>query len=287
MKKKTWLWLLISFLLMITVFYISWQKLGISDASADILSKQDARNLVQERYQGEIKQITLVRGQFHIELEKQDILYSIKLDALSGNVLSFTKTGTTLPPVNQSPVTTLSESEIKKIILNAVNGTITSFEKTVNNGKTIYKAVVKEGNKQTSLIVDAISGKILSSNSTTINDTNKKLTEAEAREIAKKQVNGSIDEIWLETNGKQTYYLVEIKTKNEREAIVQIHAITGNVMSVTWDDHSNDDSTQNGSSKKSSTDNDTNDDSKNRSKDDDKDDDSKQRGKDDSKEDDD
>ncbi len=285
---------------MISVFYISWQKLGISNASADILSKEDAQNLVLERYQGEIKQITLRSGQYHIELEKQDILYSIKLDALSGNVLSFTKTGTTLPPVNQPPVTTLSEEEIKKIILSAVNGTITSFEKTDNDGKTIYNAVVKEGNNQTSLTVDAISGKILSSNSTTINDTNKKLTEAEAREIAKKQVNGSIDEIWLESDGKQTYYLVEIKTRNEREAIVQIHAITGNVMSVTWDDHSDDDTTQNGDSKKPGTDDDTNDDSKKpstdvdtnddskkRSTDDDKDDDSKQRGKDDSKEDDD
>lgn len=94
-----------------------------------------------------------------------------------------------------------------------MNGTITSFEKTDNGGKTIYNAVVKEGNKQTSLTVDAISGKILSSNSTTIDNTSKKLTESEAKEIAKKQVSGSIDHIWLESNGKQTYYLVEIKNQ--------------------------------------------------------------------------
>jgi uncharacterized membrane protein YkoI len=237
MKKKTGLWILISFLLMITVLYVSWQMLGISMASADTLSKQEARILIRERYQGKIKQITLDSGQYHIELEKQDNLYSIRLDALSGKVLSFTKTGTTLPPVNQPPVTTRSEEKIKNIILSAVNGTITSFERTYNDGRTSYNAVVKEGDKQTSLTVDAMTGKILSSTSTTIDESSKKLTETEARDIAKKQVKGSIDHIWLETNGTQTYYLVEIKTQDDRESVVQIHAITGEVMSVTWDDH--------------------------------------------------
>ncbi|MEH7304885.1 PepSY domain-containing protein [Neobacillus drentensis] len=273
MKKKTWLWLLISFLFMITVFYISWQKFGISNASADILSKQEAQNLIRERYQGEINQIKLADGQYHIEFEKQDHFYRIKLDAVSGKVLSFTQTGTKSPPLNPSPVPTLSEGEIKKIILSAADGTLTSLEKIVNGDQTIYKAEVKKGNKQTSLTVDASTGKILSSNSTTIKESSKKLTEAEAKKIAQKQVSGSVDHIWLESNGKATYYLVKIKINDNREAIVQIHAITGNVMSVSWDDHGNDDSEKNDDSKKRSTDDDKNDDSKNRSKDDKKEDD--------------
>ncbi|MBV7504010.1 PepSY domain-containing protein [Bacillus sp. sid0103] len=274
MKKKTWLWLLISFLFLITVFYINWQKFGISNASADILSKQEAQNLVRERYQGKINQIKLADGQYHIEFEKQDHFYRIKLDAVSGKVLSFTQTGTKSPPLNPPPVPTLSEEEIIKIILSAADGTLTSLEKIVNGDQTIYKAEVKKGNKQTSLTVDASTGKILSSNSTTIKESSKKLTEAEAKKIAQKQVSGSVDHIWLESNGKATYYLVKIKTNDNREAIVQIHAITGNVMSVSWDDHGNDDSEKNDDSKKRSTDDDKNDDnSKNRSKDDKKEDD--------------
>jgi uncharacterized membrane protein YkoI len=257
MKKKKWAWLLIIFLLLLLVFYGSWQMLGSINASADILSKQEARNLIQHRYEGTVKQITLVGQQYDIELEKQDKLYKIKLDALEGKVLSFSKSESvkTLPP-NPLPVTLLSEEEIKKIILAVAKGTITFFEKTESNGKTIYKAVVKETNKQTTLTVDAITGKILSSTPIIINETSKRLTEAEAKVLAKKQVTGEVEHIWLETKGSQTYYLVEIETQDDREVIVQIHAITGNVISVSWDDHGKDDDNED-------------DDSKNHSKDDD------------------
>jgi uncharacterized membrane protein YkoI len=143
-------------------------------------------------------QIRFTDEQYDIELEKEDNLYQISLDALSGKVIVITKKATTSPPP-VSPTTTTS------------------------------------------------------------NGTSKRLTEEEAKEIAKKQVNGAVDHVWLESKNEQTYYLVEIKTKDDREAIVQIQAITGNVMSVTWDDSSNKDN--------------RNDDSKNRNKDDKKEDD--------------
>ena len=255
--KVKWLWILIGFLLLVIVFYGSWQKFGNINASADILSKKEAQNLVQVRYQGTVKQIKLVGQKYHLELEKDDYLYKINLDALSGKVLSLSKTeATKSPPLSQPPLTTLSEVEIKKTILAVANGTITSFERTDSNEKTIYKGVVKEENKQTTLTVDAVTGEILSSTTTTLNEPSKRLTEAEAKEIAKKQVNGEVDHSWLETKGEVTYYLVEIKNPDGREGIVQIHAITGNVMSVTWDNHGKDDD-----DKKS-------DDSKDRSKDD-------------------
>lgn len=261
MKKKNWPWILIIFLLLLLVFYGSWQKFGSINASADILSKEDARFLIQDRYQGTVKQITLVGQQYDIELEKQDYLYKIKLDALEGKVLSFSKSESAkTPTANPQPVTLLSKEEIKKIILAVANGTITLLEKTESNGKTIYKAVVKETNKQTTLTVDAMTGKILSSTPLIINETSKRLTEAEAKVLAKKQVNGEVEHIWLETKGGKTYYLVEIETQDDREAIVQIHAITGTVMSVSWDDHGKDDDQEDDDSKGSKDDNNYDDD---------------------------
>jgi uncharacterized membrane protein YkoI len=260
MKKKYWPWILLIFLLLLIVFF-GWSKYRNINAPVDILSKQDARELIQVRYEGTVKQIALVGQHYHIDLEKNDSLYKIKLDALEGKVISFSKTESTkTPPANSEPVTFLTEDEIKKIILAVANGTITLLAKTESNGKTIYKAVVKETNKQTTLTVDAITGKILSTTPIIINETSKRLTEAEAKVIAKKQVNGAVEHIWLEKKGSQTYYLVEIETQDDREAIVQIHAITGNVMSVSWDDHGKDDDKED-------------DDSKDRSKDDNNDDD--------------
>lgn len=199
MKNKSGIWILLTSLLIVVLLYISWQKFGTTKLSAEILTKEEAQKLVQDRYQGTVIQIRLTEELYDIELEKEDNLYNIRLDALSGKVLMFTKKGTTSPPP-VSPTTTSS------------------------------------------------------------NSASKRLTEAEAKEIANKQVNGSVDHVWLETKGELTYYLVEIQTNDEREAIVQIHALTGNVMSVTWDDHSSDDDNHN-------------DDSKNRSKDDKKEDD--------------
>jgi uncharacterized membrane protein YkoI len=198
MNNKKGIWILLTSLLIVVLLYIGWQKFGTINVSAEILSKEEAQKLVQDRYQGKVIQIRLTDAQYDIELEKEDNLYQISLDALSGKVIVITKKATTSPPP-VSPTTTTS------------------------------------------------------------NGTSKRLTEEEAKEIAKKQVNGAVDHVWLESKNEQTYYLVEIKTKDDREAIVQIQAITGNVMSVTWDDSSNKDN--------------RNDDSKNRNKDDKKEDD--------------
>jgi uncharacterized membrane protein YkoI len=96
---------------------------------------------------------------------------------------------------------------------------------------------VNDKEKQTTLTVDAFSGNILSSTSLSITQQPKTLTEKEAVEIAHTQVQGEVDDIWLETENNQTYYLIKIETTDDREAIVQIHAITGEVMSVGRDDH--------------------------------------------------
>jgi uncharacterized membrane protein YkoI len=69
----------------------------------------------------------------------------------------------------------------------------------------------------------------------------KSLSNEEAIQIALNQVQGELDSIVLETKDGQTYYLVEVETPDDQEAIVQVHAITGAVLSVTWDDHDDDD----------------------------------------------
>ncbi|MEH7177430.1 PepSY domain-containing protein [Neobacillus vireti] len=241
MKKISRFWAAICSLLLIIVF-IGWQQFGKLNPSADMLSEQEAQKLVQERYQGKVSLIKLTSQQYHIELEKQNRLYVIKLDAESGKVLSFAEIGSTgkaTPPAPPTEVE-LTEEEIKKIVLTAANGSLVSLEKIVTNQETTFKAIVNEADKQTTIIVDAISGTILSSTSTAVNQPPKRLTEPEAVQVASKQVLGEVDDIWLETEGDRTYYFVKIETKDDREATVQIHAITGEVLSVTWDDHDSD-----------------------------------------------
>jgi uncharacterized membrane protein YkoI len=102
---------------------------------------------------------------------------------------------------------------------------------------------VKDNKQKTNLTIDATNGKILSKTNESVNPVNppKQISEAEAGEIAVKQVKGEVDGITLHSSKGQTYYLCEVNTADGREATVQVHAITGNVMSVAWDDHGGDD----------------------------------------------
>lgn len=227
-------WLVFSIGAFILIGLLIWQPFGWLRPSAELLSKEAAQGLVQDRYQGQVVQIELADQQYHILLEKYDQRYEIKLDAESGEVVSFERISTGSP----SPAVELTEDEVRAIVLAMANGELTSVEKIVSNGVAVYQAVVKAGNTQTTLTVDAISGSVLTSTSTTntIEQAPKNLTASEAGQIAVQQVNGSVDDIDFETQNGLSYYLVEVKTADRREATVQIQAITGEVMSVTWDD---------------------------------------------------
>lgn len=65
------------------------------------------------------------------------------------------------------------------------------------------------------------------------------LTEQQAIQIALRQLNGEVDNVDFVKTSEGGYYLVEIEIDVDDgpdEATYQIHAISGKVMSVTWDD---------------------------------------------------
>jgi uncharacterized membrane protein YkoI len=238
-KKFSWFWVTMCSIIIVIVL-VSWQQFGKLSPSADMLTEQEAQKLVYDRYQGEVTLLKLADQRYQIELLKQNKLYSIKLDARSGKILSFNEsTKLTVPTPHSPSIIELPEEELKQIVLNAIKGSLVSFEKVETNQQPSYKAIVREADKQTTIIVDASSGAILSTSSSEINQPPKTLTEKEAVTIAISQVQGEVDDVWLDTQGDQTFYLVKIETSDDREATVQIHAITGDVI-VSWDDHNSD-----------------------------------------------
>lgn len=74
--------------------------------------------------------------------------------------------------------------------------------------------------------------------SSTVPYASNSLTEKQAEQIALRQVKGKVDDVDFKHSGKtgQQYYLVDIDTPDDREAVIQINAISGEVMSITWDD---------------------------------------------------
>ncbi|WP_313470607.1 PepSY domain-containing protein [Lysinibacillus sp.] len=54
-------------------------------------------------------------------------------------------------------------------------------------------------------------------------------------QIALGQLTGEVDSVDFEETAEGGYYLVEIETQDD-EATFQIHAVSGEVLSITWDD---------------------------------------------------
>ena len=79
------------------------------------------------------------------------------------------------------------------------------------------------------------------------NEPARLLTEKEAEKIAAKSLSGAGSKVEdtdadlrTEDDG-QAYYLVEVELEDGREASVQIHAISGKVLSTTWDEDQDED----------------------------------------------
>ncbi|WP_171056137.1 PepSY domain-containing protein [Paenibacillus sinopodophylli] len=79
---------------------------------------------------------------------------------------------------------------------------------------------------------------------TTDRPTSKPITlisEQKASELALQKIPGKVKDIDKENEGGKWYFFVEIETNDGREADVQLNAASGAVVSVTWDDDSDDD----------------------------------------------
>lgn len=243
MRKKTAVWLGVS-LVTILILFIGFQQWHALNPAAESLSKDEAQALIENRYDGKVTNIRLSNDQYLIEMNRNQIFYQIILDAQRGDVVSFSKMGKQVSQIEgdsektnteQGSLKAKTEEEIREIISSEVTGELVSFEKISEGGKSIYKAIVMEKEQKTILKVDAHSGEILLRKTEGKPNANV-LTEDDASKIALKNVKGFVDDIDLETTDDLTYYLVEVETEDEREAIIQIHAITGNVLSITWDD---------------------------------------------------
>ena len=62
------------------------------------------------------------------------------------------------------------------------------------------------------------------------------LTEQQVIAIAKKQARGTVDDVDFYTTNSGGYYIVEMESDDGDDVTLQIHAITGKILSVSFDD---------------------------------------------------
>src|SRR5699024_8974428 len=196
-----------------------------------------------------------------ITLKLDTGIYQINVASDSGEVLDVKRIK------KEKPKKELEKEEIKEIIEQKQIGEIEDIHEKEDNKKKLYEAIVKNEQEKVYLTLDGETGEIVeqeeeqtqtaekaqTSESTEENNSCNKeeeepeqsgereeksqnLTTEEAVQIALDTVYGEVDDIDLEDEDGQQYYIIEIETDNDQKAEIQIQAITGEVISIEWDD---------------------------------------------------
>lgn len=243
---------------------VIWQLLGTT-TSANPLSEADAKKLVEDIYNGEIMDTSKKADQYHLTVQLKSGVYIILVDRNTGDIGGITKAteqkenhteqeqtivndeeqrednDSALAENNTPGHRLISEKEVMKMILQEEKGHVTRLERKREGTETIYFAVVRHNNNKTTYKIDATTGEIIEKQShrkkqsSTGYPTNI-ISEQKAIQLALQQVSGEVDDVDLEREDGLIFYLVEIERNDDQEAIVQINAITGETMSITWDD---------------------------------------------------
>lgn len=227
-------WMISLVMLMITVtVFVIWL---ISDRffATEELSVQEASVLISDLYGGSVESIEEKNGIFYMRVLRKNLDYDFQIDSETGTILQLSEIGGKTSPDVSTPIK--SKEEIRALFSNQQAGTVRSISFQDAGEKPQY--IVEISNQETlkTLIVNAITGEILTEDVKQQNAPNTQtatiISSEKAKQIALSQLNGTVEYVAYEGGNDGGYYLVEIDGENQ-EATFQIHAVSGKVMSVS------------------------------------------------------
>ncbi|WP_298785209.1 PepSY domain-containing protein [uncultured Marinococcus sp.] len=198
------------------------------------MSPEEIEQAVQEQYQGEITNIEKQDGAYEVTAELDRGTYRLGVDAGNGAVTSVTRIAEN--STNNTEV--LTEEEVRTRAQEETDLTIEEIGRDTREGTAVYVVEFTEGEALEELIIDARSGDVLEEKEQGDREDPPEtvLSEQEAAEVAGEEIDGEVDDVDFETSDAgEPFYYVEIEQEDE-EATVQVHGITGEILSVTWDD---------------------------------------------------
>lgn len=200
-------------ILVFLITMIALQK-RLYDPTGHLMPVDEAVGLIENRYQGKVISVKQEKSSYQINMERQNKKYLVKMNARNGDVLAIDHSmdsGDTSENISLSEPT---ESEMHKEIWSDRDYLILKRGKLRATEANFASAA----DPSTS---DQLPGR---------------LNEKEVIQIVKRQVDGRIDSIYFDKNGKVPAYLAKIKTTEGKEVVFQVEANTGEILSVAWDD---------------------------------------------------
>ena len=169
----------------------------------------EIRNRVESLFNGEVQSVMKRNEQYEVKFSKNDFLYEVTVDVTEG---TFSKIELIKEGKNKSqPIEKEEQAQTEKQVEEEVQvETETPVEKN-----TEENANEQSTNEKTEVV--------------------KPLTKQEVTKIARSKFGGEVEEIQFVDTNDGGYYNVEIEN-DEDDATLQIHALTGAILTITYDD---------------------------------------------------
>ena len=178
----------------------------------------EIENRVESLFNGEVQTITKTNKQYKVTFLKNDFLYEVSVDEAEGTFhnIKLIKEGKIKEKAEK-------EEQIQKqeqVVKDEQQANKEQAEQNVIEGSdnSSTKGMEKEEQPEQEKV-----------------EVVKPLTEQQIIKIARSKFNGEVDEIQFVGTSDGGYYNVEMEAE-EDEATLQIHALTGSVLTITYDD---------------------------------------------------
>lgn len=193
-------WLIVPTVLTIVIIILAYLVFNQLMTST-ILTKADIETRITALYGGKVETIVKDGSQYNVTFAVDDYIYEVVANEEYGTFeqLTLIKEGT---PSSEEVPTTLDEEE----------PTTPDEELATDDTELELETDSQPPVKQ------------------------ERLTKAKVIEIAKKQASGTIDEVEFFQDNSGGYFIVEIENDDGNDVTLQIHAITGKILSVSFDD---------------------------------------------------
>lgn len=203
------------------------------------ISSDELRTKIEETYSGKVKSMIVTgNNEYEVEMESKDAIYAMKLDATTGKVNTMKKVSAA--PIESTDIVLedkplLTEQEIVANVQEKFEGTVkvVAYQKVTEQ----YSIQVESNKEIINLVMDGKKGTIISQQITGKQITPTLISESKAIEIAQSRLSGEVEDVSFEKTNEGGYFLVEIDGgDDDQEAVIQVHAISGKILSVTLDD---------------------------------------------------
>lgn len=209
-------------------------------APEDTLAEEDIRAIIEERFTGEVREISASGKHYFVEFHSPFGVYAIEVDSDDGSIVAFEQTSQETEVTewkgDAESVELLTLEDIRGIIEETLDETATLVEAHLEeDGETYYTVQVDYSAGKGTFEIDAVTGEVLLY---TIEDNLpvEPITEQEAIDIALTQHDGDVDDVDLEEKDGKLVYDIEIENEvTGKDADIIIDAYTGEVLSVEFD----------------------------------------------------